>query len=271
MTAPVPLLASVGLNLRITRGGPLPPSPHRAAHALFLDLVERADPALAKTLHDADDLKPFASFPIRLRTRIGEEGERFVEAESAGRWRIGCLSEPVLAALLAAVGTLELSREPLSFGGAAFEIRRRRADPNTTTTPAQLLAAARLDREITVEFLSPTSFRRQGRQLLFPEPALVFASWLRRWEALGVATPSEDVREVLAKEIFTARYRLETRLTDFGEYKIAGFQGVITYELHRSVSEEVVRWANALADFALFAGTGYKTTMGLGETRRIRA
>ena len=31
---------------------------------------------------------------------------------------------------------------------------------------------------------------------------------------------------------------------------------------------EMLRWVNLLTDFAFYCGTGYKTTMGMGQTRR---
>jgi CRISPR-associated endoribonuclease Cas6 len=47
-----------------------------------------------------------------------------------------------------------------------------------------------------------------------------------------------------------------------------GFTGRVTYGL--MADNEIARaQLNALADAALYLGVGYKTTMGMGQTRRI--
>ena len=68
-----------------------------------------------------------------------------------------------------------------------------------------------------------------------------------------------------------------SRMLDFGKHKAIGFVGSCAYQFfleHQSYSNdkdntEMLRLANLLADFAFYCGTGYKTTMGMGQTRRI--
>jgi CRISPR-associated endoribonuclease Cas6 len=74
----------------------------------------------------------------------------------------------------------------------------------------------------------------------------------------------EDV--ILALKV--SRYRLSTRLLDFGGYQELGFSGQVTYEFSRDVPVELARAINALADFAFYGGVGAKTTMGMGQARR---
>jgi CRISPR-associated endoribonuclease Cas6 len=66
------------------------------------------------------------------------------------------------------------------------------------------------------------------------------------------------------------RYRLESKIWDFGSYQEVGFTGVCRFEIEKNVSNDKVVILNALADFAQFCGTGAKTTMGMGQTRRIK-
>ncbi|MDP2662237.1 MAG: CRISPR system precrRNA processing endoribonuclease RAMP protein Cas6, partial [Dehalococcoidia bacterium] len=63
-------------------------------------------------------------------------------------------------------------------------------------------------------------------------------------------------------------YRLSTRLASFGDYSETGFFGHAVYECP-SASDEERRLINTLADFAFFAGVGAKTTMGMGQCRRL--
>lgn len=66
---------------------------------------------------------------------------------------------------------------------------------------------------------------------------------------------------------------------NFGRYKQLGFVGDCEYQFLDNVSkggsseanresQELLKQADALANFAFYCGTGYKTTMGMGQTRR---
>ncbi len=51
---------------------------------------------------------------------------------------------------------------------------------------------------------------------------------------------------------------------------IHGFVGTCSFQLTSKVAEKIAQQINCLADFAFFAGTGRKTTHGMGMTRRIQ-
>ncbi|GFP33975.1 hypothetical protein HKBW3S42_02315 [Candidatus Hakubella thermalkaliphila] len=53
-----------------------------------------------------------------------------------------------------------------------------------------------------------------------------------------------------------------------GIYSLIGFQGKCKYTV-LSNQNEMTRYLNILADFAFFAGLGQKTTMGMGQVRRL--
>jgi CRISPR-associated endoribonuclease Cas6 len=54
----------------------------------------------------------------------------------------------------------------------------------------------------------------------------------------------------------------------FDRFAQKGFVGMVTYEVKRG-TPELAHIVNALADLALYAGVGYKTTMGMGQCRRV--
>ncbi len=49
---------------------------------------------------------------------------------------------------------------------------------------------------------------------------------------------------------------------------VVGAAGVVTYEL-LAAAEAHARALHVLADFAFYAGVGYKTTQGMGQSRRL--
>ena len=68
--------------------------------------------------------------------------------------------------------------------------------------------------------------------------------------------------------VHVARYELRTDILRAGEYKLLGFTGSCTYGI-RGRDEPYVRALHTLADWALFAGVGMKSTQGMGQTRRL--
>ncbi|WP_286887575.1 CRISPR system precrRNA processing endoribonuclease RAMP protein Cas6 [Aneurinibacillus sp. UBA3580] len=90
-------------------------------------------------------------------------------------------------------------------------------------------------RKWNITFLTPTSFRRQRQQQLFPLPELVFGSLLK------------------------------TEMLRFSDYKVIGFKGKVVYLIPKDIATYTRIQVAALSLFAGYAGIGYKTTMGMGQ------
>lgn len=116
--------------------------------------------------------------------------------------------------------------------------------------------------EIKMDFLSPTSFRSQGRQILFPLPEKVFASLQRRWNAFS---PVRFQNDTDFSFIVVSRYNLRTELVSFEKYRVIGFKGQCRYRILHKYEEIMASRVSALARFAEIGGCGYKTSMGLGH------
>src|SRR3972149_5954360 len=135
-------LLSLVLTLR-----PLQPAadlPHlgRAAHALLLGAVRRSEPALAERIHAGSDLRPLtASGLIGDSARAGLNPERTYGVRLTGR---------------TAPGARAMSYEALS---APWLLGRE--------SPA---------RRVGLEFVSPTTFRSDGKHVPVPMPDWVFGS-----------------------------------------------------------------------------------------------
>ncbi|MBM3130369.1 MAG: CRISPR system precrRNA processing endoribonuclease RAMP protein Cas6 [Chloroflexi bacterium] len=254
----------------------------REAHALFLDLVRRADPALAQSLHEPRGDKPFTVAPLPLSpTKFVEDGGR--------GWGMGVrftAFEPRLAQLLAQniLPMLHAPRE-IRLGSAMFAtgapLTDRAAQPWAGASSAEELMTkwfqtkdlpgfqkpGRSDR-VTLEFLTPTAHRQIHRNILFPLPAQLWGGWLRAWNAHAQPAFEDDLIARVEQDVAISHYDLKTALVDFGEHRAAGWVGRATFTYF---NREPALWRvlNLLADFAFFCGTGYKTTQGMGMTRPV--
>jgi CRISPR-associated endoribonuclease Cas6 len=112
---------------------------------------------------------------------------------------------------------------------------------------------------------------------LFPEPADVFESLARQWESFAPTQlrlsfydlAPQDIAVWCTENIIVTNYTLETRYLPSQKFGQTGFFGTITYEVKGTLTASEARWLTPLARFALFAGIGYKTTMGMGQARCI--
>jgi CRISPR-associated endoribonuclease Cas6 len=74
---------------------------------------------------------------------------------------------------------------------------------------------------------------------------------------------------MLSTEVDVLRYELKTQMYDFGNYRQVGFVGPCTFGLPQCQPADVLRGMQLLLESAFFTGVGYKTTMGMGQTRRL--
>jgi CRISPR-associated endoribonuclease Cas6 len=119
---------------------------------------------------------------------------------------------------------------------------------------------------VSLTFSTPTSFRSEGIQILFPTPDLVLQSLYNRWKTFS-PIKMEDVDANWGSMFVVSRYQLQTKPVGFDRYQVMGCVGNIQYSRISSSNYYLSRFAYALFHFGTFTGVGYKSTMGLGRMR----
>ncbi len=268
------MLYSIVVKLRPEAEATIAPTQGYHAYAMFLDILRRSHPETAQQLHDLDGAKPFTISPLEGRFRREKNAFRILP-ESSYRIRFTFLEGDTFSRFLDAAmringQTLRLDQAELTLHEI---ITTPEADRWCDCRDAQsLLNEASDQRRIRMEFCSPTVFRSKGkRNVLFPEPRLFFQSWLLRWQGIYPETFDIGLIELAEKATRISEYRLETRILQFGSYREIGFQGKCTIDIAGEISSLEAKALNALSDFAFFCGTGAKTSMGMGQTRRLKS
>jgi len=253
-----------------------PPAPDprrflgRAAHALVLDLVRHADPALAASLHQARGDKPFTVALLPAPSGVGALRLTAFEPHLAQtiveRVLPNLPREVRLGNVHLAPGAPITDRHAHRWAGitSAAELVNRwfQNDPAPTG-----LEPDRSNR-ITLEFATPTAHRQIHRNIVFPMPMQLWGGWLRAWNTYAHPAFEADLIAQVEQHVALSQYALKTGMVDFGEFRTAGWIGRATFSCF---SRERALWRvlNLLADFAFYCGTGYKTTQGMGQTRKI--
>ncbi len=253
---------------------------HRA-HAAFLRAIEAVDPALSAALHAPNrSPRPFTVSPLR-GIPPARSGTVRLSPERTVWLRITLLLRPLYERLMESF-LRDDQRPLLQLGSATFWIREVRVTPGSHPWAGyasweELAAAAGPERELTLEFASPTAFsfgrKEWGHQMIvLPLPERVFGSLARTWNAFA---PSSLQLEARTLKGYTAEHvvikeieNLNTHMLDFSGRPQVGFTGRVTYGL-MGENDSVRQQLTMLADFAFYAGVGYKTTMGMGQARRV--
>jgi len=253
------------------------------AHAAFLQTVREVDPALAEALHAPElRVRPFTVSPLRGLPRA-REGRVGLDPGRDYWLRFTALQPRIYERFMARF--LRGGAHPLlRLGRAELLIKEIRTTPGSHpwagyTSWAQLIGEAGSSSEIALAFATPTAFgfgqKAWGKMsVVLPEPTLVFGSLARSWNALTPPPLHVDrsaLRACVEENVVVSRIDgLRTHVLQFRRAPQIGFVGRVTYRL---MAPDVPMQAclNALAELALYTGVGSKTTMGMGQARRIRA
>lgn len=252
----------------------LPLTMGHGLHAAFLDLVGQRNPRLAEKLHAPGRSKPFTISPL-YGDFVPNNGTLHLRGEEPYWFRLTSL-DPSLSALLsdltpAALPAITLFAERLPVLAIAKDADEH---PWAGQTSAETLYESRmlwdnLPRTFTLQFHTPTTFRSGGQNMPFPLPRFVFLTLAEKWNRYSPVHLGEEIAQVLAERVLLARYDLKTRMLDFGRYRQVGFTGRCEFRIEAKNGDLWGRVPHLLADFAFYAGVGYKATMGMGQVRRM--
>lgn len=122
-------------------------------------------------------------------------------------------------------------------------------------------------REISLQFLSPTSFKQGGEYVIQPSIRLILQSAMRKFDQFSSETEifSEELLEDLEKHCVLSRYSLHSTRYPMENSKIPAFQGKVGYYIKGPQS--LVNVVHLLCHYGQYAGVGIKSALGMGEIK----
>ncbi|MBD2184614.1 CRISPR-associated endoribonuclease Cas6 [Planktothrix sp. FACHB-1355] len=253
-------LYAIVVQLGAVDRGYLPQTLGRAIHAQVLQWLNKGDPNVAEFVHESQES------PISLSGLIGNRRPSGIRPGDEFYFRISLLNGSLIDPLLS--GIEQWGNEPITLGKFTFTIKGFYSLPGThpwvgSADYGMLAKLPNSANEITLEFLSPTSFKQTQYIQPFPLPELVFFSLQRRWNFFA---PEALKIDAISWQSLVCAYQLETHALKMEGGAEIGAKGWVKY---RFPDAEQARIANILAHFAFFAGVGRKTSMGMGQTKLI--
>jgi CRISPR-associated endoribonuclease Cas6 len=250
----------------------------RAVHAWLLDRIDAVDAPLAKRLHEGSEARPFTVSNL-WGTGRAREGRVDLDPEKACWLRLTGLTQEASGAIeriLPETGEqVSLAGASLRVTGVATETEQHpwagRADYGDLVQ-RYTLSTGRRPVGVTLRFASPTCFRSQGRDVPLPLPTLVFDGYLRKWNAFSPLGLPEEAKRYAEECVALGRFKLRSHLVSF-EQGDKGAQVGFTGEVRFRYLVGDGYWTRVmtlLAGYAFWAGTGYRTSAGLGQTQAVR-
>ncbi len=262
----------------------LRPTMGHHAHAVFLSLLRIGNPKMAEEAHATSAQKPFTVSPL-IAKGTRHRNQLHLEAGTECKLRFTFLSDALFAHFAPVFFTDPLPS--IRLGQAIFQINRLITTASETegwggtTTYEELIETADTETQMQIRFHSPTAFRaltprgQDRRDEAAIDIVRCYQSWINKWNTFApIQIDKENLLEFVANYAGLTAINSKNRVLDFGRYKITGFVGSCAYRFFikqqsaNASDLEMLHWVNRLTDFAFYCSTGYKTTMGMGQTRR---
>lgn len=124
-------------------------------------------------------------------------------------------------------------------------------------------------RYITIQFITPTSFKQNGRYMNYPDIRSMFSNLMNKYDASNQDETmwDEDTLEQLTEKTVISRYEMRSTIFCIEGIKIPAFVGKITLRIDGT--QTMTNFANMLLNFGQYSGIGIKTALGMGAIRLL--
>lgn len=262
-------------RVQAKENGSIPVANGKLLHGAIFNMLKEQSPELANEVHKNVCFKIFTLSPLNFLRPEQDEGEVFSFKVKAGQLAEICVTAFSHELINAFVNIPE--GYILKIGPISFELK------NVFTEPGQHREAVMLTKDefmdsmpprtpefVTLQYISPTTFRLDASDYPFPEPRRVWGTLALKWNQLDMPEPV-DVAEckAMAEQVVPWKWKGKTERLRFNKnIAVTGFVGKFTYSLY-NLDEEQRKIFYRLAYFAEFAGVGRMTAQGMGQTRVV--
>ena len=124
-------------------------------------------------------------------------------------------------------------------------------------------------RFITIQFVTPTAFKQNGKYVNFPDTRLIYSNIMKGYDESHTDEKiyDEDTLDQLVENTILSRYELHSAVFSLEGVRIPSFLGKITLKM--TGTQTMANFANMLFRFGSYAGIGIKTALGMGAIKII--
>ena len=241
-------------------------------HAFFLNLINAENPRLSERLHNDARSKPFSVSPIINPDRTG----KFFSCRPGEDYfvRFATVSDEIATSLketfmmISGLKKLYLFNIPVTVREIFLT---RTGHPLAGYCSYQELLQEESVRDFSLIFHTPCAFRMKGKNLPLPLPEKIFKGYFYKWQDFSpvkFGINEDDLTRIIENDIAITRYNIKTDVARFSRSIQIGFRGKVSFKI-KSKDAGCLQILSSLAKYSFFAGTGYKSTMGMGQTEFV--
>lgn len=183
-------------------------------------------------------------------------------------WIVTALSEDTANKMLKDV-LMNLSEFVLRKHQLSIRILEKSYQEVSNQELARAFYQEQASRYITIQFITPTSFKQNGRYMNYPDIRSMFSNLMNKYDASNQDETmwDEDTLEQLTEKTVISRYELRSTIFCIEGIKIPAFVGKITLRIDGT--QTMTNFANMLFNFGQYSGIGIKTALGMGAIRLL--
>lgn len=203
------------------------------------------------------------------------EGARRARATDSSFLRVTVLDDSLARRLLIGAAKAPAALKGLSLGPVPVVVRAIYLDPRTHPHARYEAYDALMPRSqegpaprgVRMRFTTPTALRVHAANLPLPEPVGLFRGYWHRWNEFAPEPAPESVLRAIEEGgvVLLSRHHIQTAPVRLSTSSQIGFVGEVSFEF-ATPDQAIAGWLTSLARFAFYAGSGYKSTMGMGMT-----
>lgn len=211
-------------------------------------LINNMDDTYAHKMHEST-LRPFSQY-------ISRKGNGW-------QWVVSTLTdeaEEYIIKPLMRASSLELNHNGMTLELSEHELVKTSFDKLFVGN----YISGESSRIVQMRFVTPTSFKSNGKYLNYPMLKLIFSSLIKKYDSNSETTSLYDDKLIdqLLECTEVIGYNLRSTLFHLEGVKIPSFIGSIKIKVRGN--SNMVSLVNMLAEFALYSGVGIKCAIGMG-------
>lgn len=212
-------------------------------------LMENIDEIVAAELHQ-HSINPYAQY---LDVR-----------KDSVKWIISTLNEQAKKDIILPLMTAQNTEFNIKQRNASVKIQKKELQEITYENMIEQTYLGKCKPYLTLDFVSPTAFKVDGRYQFYPTPFHIFQSLARKYDAVCKDNSifSEELMNEITESVSVFKYNLRSVTFGLEGVKIPAFKGQIGMRIHGP--QMFVNLIHMLAVFGTYSGVGIKTAMGMG-------
>lgn len=217
-------------------------------------LMEQINPKYGEILH-LNGLKPYS------------QSIHYVDDKLI--WEINTLNEQASKELIEPLKAGSFQKIEIKHDKQILEILEKQEVTNNYQNFVNQYYFRNGNRRVRIQFLSPTSFKQNGRYVFYPDIRLIFQSLMTKFDTFAdnLSVHSEEVLGQLVDNTHIIGYNLKSVRFYLEGTSIPAFIGHI--EIYIKGPQPLVNLIHLLLRYGEYAGVGIKTAMGMGAMRII--